>query len=184
MICGGTSTNRMECLDVANDRSVSSFPAQLPDAQCGKGVVCGDKVLTFGQSVSATSLKPPFKTTVPFAYNKGKHLFGYGVARVNENAVVLVGGYTTENADLPCDNVVLYNPTTKWFENLAPLPYSLVDMAVVVYRDNIVILGGRKRYYAFQSFDAQLRSEYLNDALMYNITNQLCRKLPSMLEKR
>ncbi len=183
MICGGTNTNRIECLDVANDRSVSSFPAQLPDTQCGKGVLCGDKVLTFGQSVSATGLKPPFKTTVTFGYNKGKRLSSYGVARVNKNAVVLVGGCTTKHADVPCDNVLLYIPTTKCFENLAPLPCSVADTAVVVYKDNVVILGGRKCYYASTHF-ASLKCEYLNDVLMYNITSQLCRKLPSMLEKR
>jgi hypothetical protein len=64
MICGGTRTNKVECLDISDHRSVSTFPAQLVDTECGKGVLCGDGILTFGESVSRTSLKPPFKTTV------------------------------------------------------------------------------------------------------------------------
>ena len=182
MICGGTSTKRVECVDVANERSVSTFPAQLPNTECGKGVLCGDEILTFGKSVSATSLKPPFKSTCQFFYNNEKCLDGYGVARVNENAVVLFGGYTSK-ANVPCDKVLLYNPTTKCFENLAPLPYSAANMGVVVYKDNVIVLGGVRRYKVFQNFDV-LQSELLNDVLMYNVTNQQCRKLPSMLEKR
>jgi hypothetical protein len=182
LICGGTDTNRVGCLDIANNRFASTLPTQLPGTECGKGVLCDDKILTFGESVSAASLKPPFKTTVIVPYSDNKKMSAYGVARINENAVVLVGGTTNESSVPTCD-VLLYNPTKNDFKKLAPLPYGVADMAVVVYKDNIVILGGMNR-----NSDAhvhwKLRSEYLNGALMYNITNQQCHKLPSMLEKR
>ncbi len=58
---GGGRTNRVECLDITN-KFASILPAQLPGEDCGNGVLCGDKILTFGKSVSASSLKPPFKT--------------------------------------------------------------------------------------------------------------------------
>jgi hypothetical protein len=190
MLCGGTSTNKVECLDVANNNSVSTFPAQLPGTDCGKGVLSGgDKILTFGQSVSATSLKPPLKTTAVASHTRGETFSCYGVARVNENAVVIVGGCRSQDV-VSCDNVSLYNPAKKSLESLSPLPYNVADMAVVVYKDNIVILGGEKKYRPYgntaDSFFLMplLKSECLNDALMYNITNQQCRKLPSMLEKR
>jgi hypothetical protein len=186
MLCGGTNTNRVECVDVANNRYASVFPVQLPGTECGKGVLSGgDKILTFGKSVSATCLKRPFKTTVVASYTRNKEFSCYGVARVNENAVVIVGGYPAKYAELTCDNVSLYNPATKIFESLPPLPYSVADMAVVVYKDNIVILGGKKTYrHEVSVFEVTLKTQYLNDAFMYNITNQQCRKLPSMLEKR
>jgi hypothetical protein len=190
MLCGGTSTNKVECVDVANNNSVSTFPAQLPSTDCGKGVLSGgDQILTFGQSVSTTCLKPPFKTTAVASHTKGKIFSCYGVARVNDNAVVIVGGYRYQNAELSSDNVSLYNPAKKILESLSPLPYNVADMAVVVYKDNIVILGGEKTYSAYSNINSLLRlpmlkTEYLNDALMYNITKQQCRKLPSMLEKR
>ena len=176
MICGGTNTNRVECLHITNNRSLSTFPAQLPGTDCGKGVLCGDKILTFGKSVSATSLKPPFKTTVLASYNEGKKMaFGNGIARVNENAVVLVGGCDRfpHRWPVPKDDVLLYNMTTKQIEELAPLPYQMYNVAVVVYNDNIIILGGNRNHYGV-----------CNDVLMYNITYQQCSRLPSMLEKR
>ena len=182
MICGGTDTDRVECLDIANNRSVSTFPVQLPGRLCGKGVLCGDKILTFGESVSETSLKPQFETTVLVPYDDGRKLSSYGVARVNENSVVILGGYyefpkKPETYSSPKElkkDVLLYNPTTKVMTKLAPLPYELSDMAVVVHNNNIIILGGCK--------DSHIN--VCNDVLMYNITNQQCSKLPSMLEKR
>jgi hypothetical protein len=171
MICGGTNTNRMECLHISN-RSVSTFPAQLPGTDCGKGVLCGDKILTFGQSVSATSLKPPFKTTVLASYDEGEEMAcGNGIARIDENTVVLLGGCDRSLLEEK-DDVLLYNMTTKQMEQLAPLPYQLADMTVVVHDDNIILLGGRNDVFKH------------NDVLMYNITNQQCSKLPSMLENR
>jgi hypothetical protein len=175
MICGGTDTNRVEYLDIASDESASTFPVQLPK-DCGKGVLCGDKILTFGQHVRATSLKPPFTTTCP-CYS-GWELSSYGVAYVNENAVVIVGGYykrlpncVNDRPQLK-DDVLLYNPTTKQMSNLAPLPCKLADMAVVVHNDNLIILGG---------IDG---NNVCNSVWMYNIANQHCRMLPKMLQNR
>ena len=182
MICGGTNTNRVEFLDIINDRSVNTFPPQLPGSQCGKGLLCGDKILTFGESVSGTSLKPQFETTVLVPYYDRRKLWSYGVARVNENSVVILGGYYEypEGINRPysksCkEDVLLYNPTTKVMKKLAPLPYELSDMAVVVHNDNIIILGGCKD---------GLQNACSDVILMYNITNQQCSKLPSMLNKR
>jgi hypothetical protein len=184
LICGGTDTNRVECLDIANNRFATTLPTQLPGKECGKGVLCDDKILTFGQSVSAASLKPPFETTVIAPYSDKKKMSAYGVARINENAVVLAGGTTGERSLTTCD-VLLYNRTKKDFKKLAPLPYSVADMAVLVYKDNLVILGGTTTYYADLCGGGRfLKSESLNGVLMYNITNQQCRKLPNMLEKR
>jgi hypothetical protein len=187
-IGGGRNTNRVECLDISN-KFASILPAQLPGEDCRKGVLCGDKIFTFGKSLSTASLKPPFKT---FFYDDkfktNMHMYDYRVACVNENAVVLVG----RSFVLKTCGVLLYNPTKKEFKNLAPLPYDLADMAVVAYKDNIVILGGQKTKFSQRflsdddddSFKPKSSSEYLNDVLMYNITNQQCRRLPSMLEKR
>ncbi|CAB4024496.1 E3 ubiquitin- ligase NRDP1 [Paramuricea clavata] len=165
MICGGNKTNRVECLDIA---SVSSdvFPLLMPSR--GKGILCGDKILTFSRhSVSTISLKSPFEITnfASYASKKGRDR-PHCVAFVNENAVVLVGAKLG-------DDVLMYNPTTQVIMNLAPLPYQWSDMAAVVHDGNLIILGGCKQY-----------GEISNDVLMYNITNQTCRKLPSMLERR
>ena len=92
MFCGGTSTNRVEYLDIANCRTVCTLPVQLPGKNCGNGDRCGDKIYTFGESVSATSLQYPFKSSVFVRYDDELKLSNYGVACVNDGAVVVVGG--------------------------------------------------------------------------------------------
>ena len=181
MFCGGTGTNRVECLDIANYGTVCTFPSQLPGKNCGKGALCDDKIFTFGESVSATSLQYPFRSSVFVRYDDERKRSNYGVACVNDNAVVVVGGnnsYTSIKYNQLerqyTDNVALYCPFTNVMETLAPLPYGLCDMAVVAHGDNIIILGGSKGM-----FDSAC-----NDVLMYNITKQQCSRLPSMLEKR
>ena len=188
MFCGGTQTNRVECLDIANCRTVCTLPVQLPDKKWGKGVLCGDKIFTFGESVSETSLQYSFKSKVRVRYNDERKFAKYGIACVNDNAVVVVGGNTSytrikhdgrgrqynkvEKKEYT-DDVALYNPSTNVMKSLAPLPYGLSDMAVVAHGGSIIILGGEKKY-----------RESSNDVLMYNIIKQQCSKLPSMLEKR
>ena len=179
MVCGGTETNRIECLNAADCNSVTAFPAQLPSTKCGKGVLCNDKILTFGDSITTTTLMPQFRTTKDLTFRKEEELLRYGVACVNQNAVVIVGdvhayrdGRYIKQKYL--NSVKLYNPTTKTTKELAPLPYELCDMTVVVHEENVILVGGTKGAYGGIS----------GDVLMYNITNQHCLKLPSMLEKR
>ena len=174
MICGGTRTDRVEYVDPTCFGSACTVPFKLPGKDCGKGVLFEDKILTFGQHVRATSLKTPFNTTYPYM-NNGRKLSSYGVAYINENAVVVVGGYVKsfKATQRLTDEVRLYNPTTKTMTNLAPLPYELCDMALVVHKDNVIILGG-------SCGGRNCR----NDVLMYNITTEECRMLPKMLETR
>ena len=186
MFCGGTQTNRLECLDIANYRTVCTLPVELSSTNCGKGVLCGDEILTFGESVSGTSLKNPSKSRVRVLYDRQRKFSNYGIARVNDNAVVVVGGNNVYPRDghawvtlMPknkfnSDEVALYNPSTNVIKKLAPLPYGLRDMAVVAHKENIIILGGIKMG----------DRKVTNEVLMYNITKQQCSKLPSMLEKR
>ena len=178
MICSGKGTNRIDFLNVPNDSSIV-YPSLLP-SDCGKGVLVDDTILTFGQAVSATSLKPPFKTTVHVPYKDGRKLLSYAVIRMNENAVVVLGGnkkfpsgrYKFDYREESKQNVSVYNPATKAVTKLAPLPYGMTDMAVVAHDDYIIILGGRKN------------ENICNDVLMYNMANQTCSKLPSMVEER
>ena len=197
MFCGGTRTNRVECLDIANYRTVCTFPAQLPSGECGKGALCGNEIFTFGESVSETSLQNPFRSKVRVRYNDERKFSNYGITCVNDNSVVVVGGnnsyvrteyervYDYMSQGYECvekkvpekkeylDDIALYSPSMNFTQTLAPLPFGLCDMAVVAHGENIIILGGSKGCY-----------ETVNDVLMYNITKQQCSKLPSMLEKR
>ena len=187
MLCGGTKPNRVESVDIANNRSVFALPVQLPGENCDKGVLCGDKILTFGESISETSVRNPFGSSVLVRYDDERKFSSYGIACVNRKVVVVGGNnsYTRIEHDRRggkqkvsereeyTDDVALYNPLTNVMKTLAPLPYELCDTAVVAHGDNVIILGGRKS-----------RHEKTNEVLMYNITNQYCSKLPNMLEER
>ena len=188
MFCGGTKPDRVESVDIAKNRSVLALPVQLPGENCGKGVLCGDKILTFGESISKTSVRNPFGSSVLVPYNDKRKFSNYGIVCVNDNAVVIVGGnnsYTRTKYDRRggkqkvseekeyTDDVALYYPFTNFMKTLSPLPYGLCDMAVVSHEDNIIILGGKQR-----------GRRATNEVLMYNITNQCCSKLPNMLEER
>ena len=187
MFCGGARTDRVECLDLANYRTVCTFPAQLPGKTCGKGILRGHGIFTFGESVSVTSLQNPFGSRVLRRYGDERKFSNYGIARVNDSAVVLVGGnnsytrvkydgrvqYNVSEVEEYTDDVTLYDPSSGVVKTLAPLPYGLSDMAVVAHGENVIILGGSKSF-----------CEPSSEVLMYNITKQQCSKLPSMLEKR
>ena len=187
MFCGGTKTNRVECLDIANYRSVFALPVQLPGVNCGKGALCGDKILTFGESVSETYVRNS-SHSVRVRYDNKRQFSNYGITRVNDKAVLVVGGdnaYTRIKYDEwyleydefekkeYADEVALYYPSTNVMKTLAPLPYGLRNTTVVAHGENIIILGGE-----------QSCGQKSNEVLMYNITNQYCSKLPNMLEKR
>ncbi|XP_028407438.1 uncharacterized protein LOC114530057 [Dendronephthya gigantea] len=173
MFCGGRSTNRVEFLATARNRSSITFPVQLPE-NCGKGVLCGDKIYTFASSISETLLKPSYMTKVCASYELQEDFSFYNVVCVNENSIFLVGSVTfVSHMHLECADVLLYKPGTSHFQKQAPLPYAVEDMAVVAYKDNFIILGGINR-----------SKQYLNDVLIYNTTSQQCGRLPSMLEKR
>ena len=175
MFCSGRDTNRVECLDIANYRTVLALPVQLPDRNCRKGVLCGDKMLTFDGSVSETSLQNPFRTKVLAAYDANPEIYNRGIARVNDSMIFVVGGYVSGewHNTYSVDNILVYNPSANVMKTLAPLPYGVCNMAVVAHGDNIIILGGDRR-----------GKGITNEVLMYNTTKQHCSKLPSMLEKR
>ena len=180
MFCGGDYTNRVECLDIANYRTVLALPVQLPDTNCGKGVLCGDKMLTFDECVSETSLQNPFETKVLAAYDAKTEISNYGVARVNDRAVIVVGGCKEDgkfgilSRDIIVDDVTLYNPSTKVMKSLAPLPYEVRDMAVVAHKENIIILGGDRE-----------DKGITNEVLMYNTTKHVGKKVkqPRYIER-
>ena len=53
-------------------------------------------------------------------------------------------------------------------------------MATVVYKDNIIIIGGQDE----QDVSRYRPGDPLNDVLMYNIHSLECKRLPSMLQGR
>ena len=176
MICGGQRSERVECLDMTSFE-VFSWPATVP--KFGKAALCGgDQIITFEKSVVITFVKPPYLSETVLAYGNDEERSEYGLEYVNEKVVVVGGLYRrpsglTRYKSSQTDNVVLFNPATNELKKLAPLPYKVSRMATVPYKDHVIIIGGQGENH-----------QALNNVLLYNITSQECRKLPSMLESR
>ena len=170
MICGGCSNpNRIEFLDPSENGFTSNvFPGSLPSGRL-KGVLFEDRVTTFGLHVQETSLKRPWKSTMLLEGNIDRS--GCALERFG-NDIFVIG--------LSGNQIERYDITSNELTTLTTLPYTVYNVATVVYKDNIIILGG-------QDFQDDLYINHwtpLSDVLMYSIYSLECKRLPSMLRAR
>jgi hypothetical protein len=139
----------------------------------GRLIVIGgcDDVLAYSSSITEISLVPPFtsKLLATMPQTKGRH----GVALFGDK-IVMLGGLENICCGLALCSVLVYDITRNEFQELAPLPYPVCDMAVVKWDDdNVMIIGG-----------ADSTGLPLNKVLMYNIKTQKSHELPEMKFKR
>ena len=163
MIYGGQRSLEIECL-TPNKTGVASvvLPGQLHYYSQYNGVKRGNRVITFYRNVVETKLEPPYKSTVLL----GESFTRLACAVVSiGRAIYIIGGQPS--------TVERYDVTKNELTSLVPVPYSVTRMACVVYEDNIIIIGGEDNCRCA-----------LNDVIMFNVTTQKYKKLPSMLEKR
>ena len=95
---------------------------------------------------------------------------GHHGAEVFEDKVLILGGH---NADQTTDSVLEFDPKKNECKEMPKLPFPLMRMATVRWRDEVVVLGGRDK-----------NDEFLNGVFMYNSKTGKITTLPSMLEKR
>ena len=95
---------------------------------------------------------------------------GYHGVEVFEDKVLILGGHTSDNT---MDSVLEYDPKRNECKEMPKLPFALMRMATVRWRDEVVVLGG---------LDNNLQAQ--NDVFMYNSMSGKTTALPSMLEKR
>jgi hypothetical protein len=91
-----------------------------------------------------------------------------------DDKIVIVAGAQGMNHGTNLKSVVLYDITKNECQKLAPLPYSVSEMATVKWGDdNVIVAGG-----------VDSNSKPLNKVLMYNIKTQKSHMLPDMKYKR
>ena len=164
MVCGGTSTERIEYLNPSESGYTSTVASvSLPGNAKFSGLLHKGRILTFNKGVVETSLESPEESRTLLDEKQSRnfsarvHCFG--------NNIYIVGGQQSK--------MEKYDVTKNEMQTLPSLPYAGYNMATVAYKDNIIILGG------------QDNNRYsLNDVLMYNTHSLECKRLPSMLEKR
>lgn len=169
MICGGEHSNRIECFNPNENAYTSSvFPGVLKD-ESAKGVLCKNRVITFGSNVHANLLEPPWSSDDLLRLPSYRN--NYGVECFDDQ-IVLVGG--NAGADSPTDmSVQAYDEAQNRIRELSSLPYKVSKMATVPYKDSIILIGGQDE-----------NNLPLNSVIMYNLKTEECKRLPSMLEKR
>ena len=163
MVCGGNHTERTEYINPSESGYTSTVASvSLVWYANYDGVLYKDRILTFYKDVVETSLESPGESRKLLQeqqsrnYSAGVHLFG--------DNIYVVGGQESK--------MEKYDVAKNEIKTLPSLPYKVSHMTTVTYKDNIIIIGGSDG------------KNCLNNVLMFNVTTQEYKKLPSMLEKR
>ena len=159
-----------------------NVPAKLPGQLYGHGsVVYNERLMVTGgyyidkggysNNITEISLVPPYtsKLLATMPQRRSYH----GVAIFGDK-ILIVGGRESHLSSSALRRVVIYDITRNQFQELAPLPYPVYEMAIVRWDDdNVMIMGG-----------ADSNNQPLNNVLIYNIKTQKCHELPDMKYKR
>ena len=159
-----------------------NFPAELPGELAGHcSVVYNGRLIVIGgcdsgkdaysDSIIEISLVPPYTSGLLATMSQTRCY--HGVAIFGDK-ILIFGGREHFTSMLALRSVVMYDITKNECQELAPLPYSVYDMATVKCGDdNVMILGGTDN-----------ANKALNIVIMYNIKTQEIQNLPNMKYKR
>ena len=152
------------------------FPAELPVSLAGhSSVVYKGRLIVIGgfdtdknecsNRITEISLVPPY--TSKLLATMPQESTDHGVVLFGDKIVIVGGGNDFATA---LEKVVMYDITRNEFQELAPLPYPVYEMATVKWRDDhIIIIGGTDN-----------EDEPLSKVLIYNIKTQKSHLLPDM----
>ena len=192
MVLGGYGKNpgAMESIEKLSLNAVhvdcsttwENFHTKLPEKLQGHcSVVYNGQLILIGghdaskgapsDCITEVTLVPPYTTKLLATMPQTR--FHHCVAMFGDKILILGGmvlwGYTTILA-----SVMLYDITKNEFQELAPLPYPVCEMAMVKWGDDSAIIAG----------GAHNNGQALNKVLMYNIKTQKSSMLPDMKYKR
>jgi phage host-nuclease inhibitor protein Gam len=175
---GTKATDTMETSSCDEFVEWKISPAKLPGV-CWKNaaVMHGDSLILSGGVVGSggkasdkvyeISMIPPYSSKVLTTMPKPRcdHTM-----ELFEDKLFIFGGYSGRDA---CNTVMMYNLITKEWKMMTPLPDAVDEMATVLWRNNVVVLGGRNN-----SNSAQ------DTVVMYNLTTGESKYLPHMKHRR
>ena len=186
VVTGGASKS-MEKLSVNAvqvDQSIQweNILAELPEWLSGHcSVVYDGRLIVIGgydgdkdeysDSITEISLVPPYTSKLLATMSEGRGFHGVAVFG---DKILIVGGSLGKGLRISATrSVTMYDITKNQFQELAPLPYAVDQMATVKWDDNnLMIMGGADSNYMS-----------LNKVLMYNIKTQKSHELPNMKYK-
>ena len=155
-----------------------NIPAVLPGQLFGhRSVVYNGRLIVIGgfdkdkaaysNSITEISLVPPYTSKLLATMPEGRYHPGVAVFG---DKIFIVGG----KSNSVLRSVIMYDITKNKFQELAPLPYPVHQMATVKWDDdNVMIMGG-----------IGSNNEVVRKVLMYNIKTQESHYLPNMKYNR
>ena len=179
---GNKSMEKLSLNAVQVDQSIqwenilAELPGRLPGHRSvvynGRLIAIGgfdmDKAgIVYSDSITEISLVPPYTSKLLATMPEGR--CHPGVAIFGDK-IFIVGG---KNKSV-LRSIIMYDITKNKFKMLAPLPYSVHQMATVKWgKKNLMTMGG-----------GDSKNQALNSVLMYNIKTQMSHKLPNMKYRR
>ncbi|XP_028411689.1 uncharacterized protein LOC114534447 [Dendronephthya gigantea] len=126
---------------------------------------------TYSKSITKISLVPPY-TRKPLSTTPQERCY-HGVA-IFSDRILIAGGRKSHMKRSALISVVMYNITKNEYQEMAPLPYPVSQMATVKWgEDNVILMGG-----------VDSNDEVLSKVLIFNIKTQKSHMLPNMKYKR
>ena len=182
---GGTKSIKkfsLNAIRVAQHTLWEDFPGKLHASLHGHCSVVYDRRLiliggydddkeAYSDDISQVSLVPPYTSKLLASMPQTRW---YHSVALFDDKIVIFGGTQGQHYTTNLASVLMYDITKNEFQELAPLPYAVSELATVRWGDdNVIIAGGVDK-----------KDKALNKVLMYNIKTQKGHELPEMNCKR
>ena len=179
---GGNITNTMKCLNIADPAATwKDFAVNLP-VKCSSHQLVNhnDQLFMSGGNVKPSAggpskrsdavyevqLVPPYSSKILTRLSQPRR--DHGMEMFDQKLFIL-GGYHGKITA----SVVQYDLIKNECKEMPPLPYAVKEMATVLWRNNVLVIGGCDHRY-----------EHLNKVAMYDVITGRSQMLPCMKHKR
>ena len=165
-------TNTMKCLNIADPAATwKDFAVNLP-VKCSshKVVNHNDQLFIFGgyvQAVYEVQLVPPYASKILTRLPQPRSHHGM---EMFDQKLFILGGFDGKKTTA---SVVQYDLVKNECKEMPPLPYAVQEMATVLWRNNVLVIGG-----------CDHRHQHLNNVAMYDVITGRSQMLPCMKQKR
>ena len=180
---GNNRTNTLKCLNVADPAATwKDFANNLPVKCSGLKVVNHNNLLfmsggwaqatnrgfpTPSDAVHEVQLVPPYSSKMLTRLQQPRCYHGM---EMFDQKLFLLGGHDGKKT---IASVVQYDRIKNECKEMPPLPYAVKEMATVLWRNNVLVIGGMGG-----------DSASLNKVAMYDVITGRSQMLPSMKQKR
>jgi gas vesicle protein len=173
----GKRTNTMKCLNVADTTATwKDFAVNLPFKFSNHKVIChNDRLFLSGgwipercsDAVYEVQLVPPYSSKMLTRLPQPRSHHGM---EMFDQKLFIIGGYDGKKIRA---SVVQYDLIRNEFKEMPTLPYAVDEMATVLWRNNVLVIGGEDKH-----------NNALNKVAMYDINTGRSQMLPCMKHKR